>query len=617
MRFLSVIFLLIIFPKANLNASGNDSLIYHLADSLIPELNQEVSYSISGLALKDFLALISKNTGISMHINQSLEIPVYNHFEEESLKDILLFISEEYNLKYQNWGKIITVNKVELDEKWHYRNINLEYDSLEDSIQLDVRGDSLHKVLKSLSKISGLSLMASNQCRDKLIHIYIQKMALEAALKILARSSGLSVNTIESTNSFYYDIPANDEYRFERFQNSERIKINIDDNGDTLIVAHLLNSPVLNSILQVQKYFDYNHAFLDDIQWNKTIISNDLNHDQFLYQLLNGSEYSYIKENGVYVFGRKENLRNRMTEIVKIENSTIEHILEAIGEHYSGNAKYQVSRGLNGILITGLPQEIQELKSIINQLDVQIPMLELEVLIVDYKKGHGIKTGISAGVSDSIKSGGQLLPGIDFVLNSADLQNTGDYLNDNSIINIGRVKPNFYAQLQALEENDLINIRSTPRLATLNGHEANLTIGQTAYYLEQTQNIQGANNLVTTVTPQYREINADMSITIYPQISANDFVTLDINVEMADFTPPLVVNGPPGKSKRKFTSMVRVKNEEMLILGGLEENSESKSNNGIPLLSRIPVLKWLFAQNRKSKSESRMLIFIRPRIRYR
>jgi type IV pilus assembly protein PilQ len=61
---------------------------------------------------------------------------------------------------------------------------------------------------------------------------------------------------------------------------------------------------------------------------------------------------------------------------------------------------------------------------------------------------------------------------------------------------------------------------------------------------------------------------------------------------------------------------VRVKNGEMIMLGGLEENSNSNSGKGLPLISRIPVLKWIFGNRTKSKTENKLTIFIKPTIIY-
>ncbi|MCE3229881.1 MAG: type and secretion system protein, partial [Bacteroidetes bacterium] len=65
-----------------------------------------------------------------------------------------------------------------------------------------------------------------------------------------------------------------------------------------------------------------------------------------------------------------------------------------------------------------------------------------------------------------------------------------------------------------------------------------------------------------------------------------------------------------------FKSLVRVKNGEMIMLGGLEENQTNNSGSGLPLISRIPILKWIFGNRTKAKSENKLTIFIKPTVIY-
>lgn len=183
-------------------------------------------------------------------------------------------------------------------------------------------------------------------------------------------------------------------------------------------------------------------------------------------------------------------------------------------------------------------------------------------------------------------------------------------------VNIGRVTPNFYLTLQALEQNNYLSLRSTPQLSTLNGHEANLKIGQSVYYLEQTQNVIGGVTPISTLSQQYRQVSANLNIKINPMVSGDEHITLDIKAEFSDFIPPAIQGAPPGNATREFTSMIRVKNQEMIVLGGLEEVSKTKSGSGVPILSRIPILKYLFSSKSDTKNNNKLLVFIKPTLLY-
>ncbi|MBL4655822.1 MAG: hypothetical protein JKY33_08370 [Bacteroidia bacterium] len=107
-----------------------------------------------------------------------------------------------------------------------------------------------------------------------------------------------------------------------------------------------------------------------------------------------------------------------------------------------------------------------------------------------------------------------------------------------------------------------------------------------------------------------------MSIQIKPLVSGDEQVTLDIKVELSNFTGTVTTNAPPATATRQFESIIRVKNNEMIMLGGLEEVEQSDDNSGTPFLSRIPVLKWIFSSKTKSKRSTKLNIFIKPTIVY-
>ena len=174
--------------------------------------------------------------------------------------------------------------------------------------------------------------------------------------------------------------------------------------------------------------------------------------------------------------------------------------------------------------------------------------------------------------------------------------------------------PNFYIALNASESKGYSKTRSTPQIATLNGHKAEVSIGQTEYYLEV------ANNLVQTTgtqqnilqSQQYKSVAADLSISITPQISSDGQITMEIHVKQSTFTTRISPTAPPGTINRDFKSLLRIKNNEMIMLGGLEEKGSDETGSGLPLLSRIPVLKWFFGTRSKTKKDNKLTLFIRP-----
>ena len=167
-----------------------------------------------------------------------------------------------------------------------------------------------------------------------------------------------------------------------------------------------------------------------------------------------------------------------------------------------------------------------------------------------------------------------------------------------------------------MESQGILRLRSTPQLATLNGNEAKMSIGETQYYLETQNNIIGSQNPQNQVTQQYKSVNADLALTIKPVVSGDEQITLDITVKQSSFTARISNTAPPGQITRDFQSNLRVKNGETVMLGGLEEGTNNDSGSGVPLLSRIPIIKWFFSSRTRAKSRSKLTVFIKPTVIY-
>ena len=181
-------------------------------------------------------------------------------------------------------------------------------------------------------------------------------------------------------------------------------------------------------------------------------------------------------------------------------------------------------------------------------------------------------------------------------------------------VNLGKVTPNFYLTLKALEEAGTLELRSTPKLSTLNGHEASLKSGETRYYKEVQNNIMGTQNPIQSESYTWKSTEADLSLKIVPYVSSDGKITLTIEIEQSEFTAREEKDAPPGTATRSFKSRIRVDNEDMVLLGGIDRNTREKGSSGLPLIARIPVLKWLFGVSTDNKVDEKLSIFIKPTV---
>lgn len=302
-----------------------------------------------------------------------------------------------------------------------------------------------------------------------------------------------------------------------------------------------------------------------------------------------------------------------------MQNRTIENVLPSIPSIFTQSLELNEFIELNGVVATGNPQVISELEEYLLQIDEVVPLVDIQVMIVQYQNGYDFSSGLEIGVDNNTErtNQGRLFPGVNGTLNQSGVNKLIDVFNGFGVFNIGRVTENFYLNLELLETNSIIKIHSTPRIASLSGHQATLSIGNTDYYFEQNNNLL-TSNVSTDILQSgtWKSTDANLSVTIEPFVSTDENITLNIKVEQDSFTGRVAENAPPGKTTQNFESLVRVKNNEMILLGGLDELNSENSGSGVPWLSRVPVISWFFSKKRKAQNKSKLHIFIKPTVIY-
>ena len=278
----------------------------------------------------------------------------------------------------------------------------------------------------------------------------------------------------------------------------------------------------------------------------------------------------------------------------------------------------KIDTELNSFIVSGPSENISRFESFIKYIDKPVPVVLIEVMLLEVNRSAVVETGISAGIGNKpATTTGTLFPTADVTLGAQTINKIINNFDGFGSLNIGNVVPNFYLSLKALESNGSINIRSTPRLSTLNGHRAFLSIGETTYYVVTNQNFYGSQIPQTSEIKNYQPIDAELSLTLKPLVSGDGQITMDIKVIQSSFNGQKVdKDAPPGINSREFTSIIRVKDQDLIVLGGLEEKVKNDTGSGVPLLSRIPVIKWLFSSRKREDSKKKLTVLIRPTVFY-
>lgn len=597
----------------------------NLAAGPVPGLNEKADIYLSKTSIQTFLSGLGRSYKINLSVDPALDIPVSLSFSQESVYNILLYVAQKYDLDYQFTGTIISISQHKVPPPPILeKEPGVKYDSGKNTLTLDLKGDSLAKIIKRITQISGKNLFLSSELNGKLVSVYLQDLPFENALNKLANTNDLElIDNNDGTFLFSLKgkadpstLPANSKNKNQKNAPANGLTYTIitDINNHKLLTIDAKNQS-LNDLMQIlSEELGINYVLLDEIKANVTVHLTNVSFEDFLNYSLAGTNYTFKSVNNVFILGERGKEGLRATEVLQLQYRSIDEMLETIPAELKKGVEIKEFKELNSIVLSGSSPNIEEIKKMIDKLDKPVPVVMIELIIVDITRQFNVSTGITAGVADKpVTTGGTVLPGIDLTLGGSTINKFLDLVG---LSNLGGVGANFYVNLKLLENNGYVDIQSTPRLSTLNGHEATINIGKKDYYVEQTQNVVGTQNPQTIVTNTYKPVNADFSITINPVVSGDEQITLEVSVNQSDFTARTTPGAPPGQNERKFKSIIRVKNNDMIVLGGLEKNLKGDNGKGIPGLARVPVLKWLFSSRERTKQKDKLVIFIKPSIIY-
>lgn len=299
-------------------------------------------------------------------------------------------------------------------------------------------------------------------------------------------------------------------------------------------------------------------------------------------------------------------------------SSKAEALVNILPDEIKTNLDIKIDFELNSFIVSGPAASINRFKTFIKEIDKPVPVILIEVMLLEVSRSATLETGISWGIaSEPVKTTGSVFPSADLTLGAKTVNKVIGGFDGFGSFNIGKVIPEFFASIKAMEANGNVKIRSTPKLSTLNGHRAHLSIGETTYYVVTNQNFYGSQIPQSSEIRNYQPIDAELAINIKPLVSGDGQITLDINVVQSDFNGERIdEDAPPGLNSREFSSIIRVRDQDMVILGGLEEKIKNDSGSGVPFLARIPVIKWFFSKRKREDSKRKLTVLIKPTVIY-
>jgi type IV pilus assembly protein PilQ len=338
------------------------------------------------------------------------------------------------------------------------------------------------------------------------------------------------------------------------------------------------------------------------------------------------------------VFGKAEDITSR---VFVVNYANVDKVRESIDKAkvLSPRGNISADTRTRSLIVKDIPSRIEEIQKLIDILDKPTPQVLIEARLVEvssnFSKDLGVQWGVDWKPSDTRTTiSGARDANIDvtqFTSSPKTAVGTGEVLSGSQTMGGGTKFPlnvNLPAavgagtggtlalgyisagstflldfRLSALESSGKGKIVSNPKIMTVDNEKAIIQ--------------QGKKIPVSTVSAEGTKtefIDANLNLTVTPQIGPDNTVLLKIEAKKNEPDFSRTVNNIPTIDVKEASTQVLLKDGETVVIGGIFKSTESETEAGVPLLSKIPLLGWLFKREAKSTTSEELLIFITPRI---
>lgn len=309
------------------------------------------------------------------------------------------------------------------------------------------------------------------------------------------------------------------------------------------------------------------------------------------------------------------------TQVINVKFSSAESLapllmgvassfLKADKDQASANidTKIEVSKENNALVVTAPPTLMENIKAVINRLDVRRPQVIVEALIVEVNEDVANNIGVQ-WLSDVPSSSG-IFAGTNTLPNGL-ITPTPPGLGSGLTLgfyNSGDLR----GLVRALKTNTAANLLSTPTIVALDNEPAQILVGSNVPFVtgQSTGAASSTNNPFQTI--ERKDIG--ITLKVKPRINDDSSITMDVDQTVESIAPSITNTADIVTNKRNISTRVLIENDQVLVLGGLIQNDVNDTQAKVPLLGDMPVVGRLFRNTNTSVTKKNLMVFIHPRI---
>ncbi len=309
------------------------------------------------------------------------------------------------------------------------------------------------------------------------------------------------------------------------------------------------------------------------------------------------------------------------TRVFYLRNVTAQELMATLKQYMTPRGVINVGVASNALVVRDAESKMSTIKQLVDSLDLEVPQVQIEARIVqadtNYSRSLGVQWGVQnlnsfpSGLVQNFKSGNSGSFGnqtSDFLVNlpaavtgltSAPAAGFTFGKTDGFLLDV---------RLSAGELLGLSKVIASPKITTLDKRDAKISQGESIPF--QTISLQGT---------QTTFVDANLELNVTPQITSRDPKEVNKQIILKVRATRNAVgarSNPAGPSidRREATTQVLVRDGDTMVIGGVFIDTQSNTVAGVPYLSRIPVLGWLFKNKTESVAKQELLIFLTPTI---
>ena len=285
------------------------------------------------------------------------------------------------------------------------------------------------------------------------------------------------------------------------------------------------------------------------------------------------------------------------------------------------------------VIVRGMPGELRDVAAYLNDAENSLQrQVILEAKIIEVKLSDSFQSGIDW---TAISKNRNTLIGTSGVFdgNSASANFTGDATTTTALSSstpafgnlfaIGGSSSDFSALIRLLSTQGEVQVLSSPRISTVNNQKAVIKVGSDEFFVTEVSASTSSNSSSVTTTPEVTltPFFSGIALDVTPQISENDDVILHVHpsvTEVVDQIKVITIGSQTQRlplalsTVRESDSVVKAKNGQVVVIGGLMQNSSGNEDGGLPGMSDIPIIGNLFKQKKRNNVRSELVILLRP-----